>query len=84
MLAHVEGRHPGPLLRAPHFQDPPPGSVDHEELSYSTRALRAPEAGGVPPLRRPFLEVLYDLGPASLCVPVPWGQRKRGLMSELT
>lgn len=82
MLAHVEGRHPGPLLRAPHLQDPPPWSVDHEELSYSTRALCAPEAGGVPLLRRPFVEVLCDLGPASLCVPVPLGTEEKGLMSE--
>lgn len=71
VLPHVESAHSGSLLCAPHLQDPPPRSVDHQELSYSTGTLSISKGGGVPLLRDSFVEVLNNLDPTNLGVPIP-------------
>ena len=65
VLAHGEGAHAGPLLRAPHLQDAPARRVDDQELGVAPGEGRR---GG----RLPVAPPLRDLHPAQLGVPVTW------------
>ena len=71
VLPHVEGPHSGPLLRAPHLQNAPPRGVDHKELSYSAGTLSISKGGRIHLFGDSLVEVLYNLDPADLGVPIP-------------
>lgn len=77
VLPHVEGPHSGALLRAPHLQNAPSRGIDHQELSYSAGTLSVSKGGRIHLFGDSFVEVLYNLDPANLGVPIPLETKER-------
>ena len=77
IFPHIESSNPRALLRAPHFQNASPRSIDHKELSYSAWTLCISKRRKIHLLSFPLMKVLYSLYPTNFCITVSFVREDR-------